>query len=232
MADRAQLVRAGAVPVLVQRREDRRVARVAEALELASQQAGPARVDALLGLERAQRLEVEVEPPGVAVEDAELAADELRRRLLLAEEAVAGELDLARAARERRGAMERVQPVQRAALLPQRRLAARVPQQVDLALRRRRADAEPVGRPQRAEPLAECDRPVVERLRLLPGDPVDGAGDEQLVGRDGAWVDRSLEPPRELRKAGARVFELPDQGYAAATASRATRLSPVAAEKK
>jgi hypothetical protein len=230
MADRGQLVRARAVPVLVEAGEDRRIARVAEPLELRAQEAGPARVDALLALERPQRLEVVVEPPGVRVEDGELAADELRGVALGAEEPVAGELDLA-VARERRVEVERVQPLDGAAVTPERRLAAGVPEELDDPVPAPGAKLEPVGRPERPEALAELRRAVLELLCLRPRDPLDRPGDEQLVGRVRLRIDPRAEPLRLLRQPGARVFQVPDQ-EATATASAAIRLSPVSGEKK
>jgi hypothetical protein len=233
VADRAQLVRVRAVAVGVQPRQDRRVAGVAEALQLRAQEAGPARVDALLGLERAQRLEVVVELPRRRVEAPELAADELRRVPLVAEEAVARELDVALLAGPGRVEVERVQPLDRAAVAPERRLAARVPEQVDARARRRRrrADAEPVGRPERAEALPGRRWAVLEPLRLLPRDPPDRAGDEQLVRRRTLRPDLRLQPLRGLGEAGAGVFEVPDQDETA-TASAAIKLSPDSGEKK
>ena len=79
VADRGQLVRMRAVRVLVELRQDRGVPVVAEALQPLAQRTRQARVDALAGLERTQRLEVEVAAPGVRVEDARARSGAARR---------------------------------------------------------------------------------------------------------------------------------------------------------
>jgi hypothetical protein len=130
MTERRDLVGGRRVPALVQGGQDLRVGLVAEAVQLREQLAGPGLVEAGLHRQRAQRLEVEVEAPCVRVEAAELAPVQLDRRLLLAEEAVAGELDLEldplparRALQQRCVAVMLVQALRRATVQPQRRLA-------------------------------------------------------------------------------------------------------------
>src|SRR5206468_8197028 len=71
----------------------RRVRLVAEAVELCAQMTCPAGLERVGRLERAERLEVVVEPPGVVIEERERALLELGRRILPPEEAVARELD-------------------------------------------------------------------------------------------------------------------------------------------
>ena len=223
MSDGRELVRRARVPVPVQRREDRSVLLVAEAVQLLEQLAGPALVEAVLrvGRERPERLEVVVEPPRLGVEARELAAVQLDRGLLPAEEAVAGQLDLerdriaaGRAPHEHRVEVVPVQALHRYAVEPERRLARRVPQQLDARARPRlrdgRAHAEPVRRPERSEPLAERRRPVVERLRLVVRDAVDLRADEQLVDRRRLRVDLRTQPRRGLREARARVLRVAD----------------------
>ncbi len=142
----ADLVRARAVVVLVERREDRRIALVAEAVQLSTQMAGPARLERVGRLERAQQLEVVVEPPRILVEQRELADDELGLSFLRAEEAVARqlerELDLLAAARvgehgrvRALRVLDPVQPLHGAAVDPERRLRRRRPEQVDAPAR-------------------------------------------------------------------------------------------------
>src|SRR5207244_12922615 len=93
----------------------------------------PARVENGRRLERPQRLEVEVQVPSVLVEECELAAFELRRRVLAAEEPVARKLDreLDRLASARVAQQQGVrpfiatramEPLDAAAFDPQRRL--------------------------------------------------------------------------------------------------------------
>src|SRR5581483_6539920 len=101
----------------------------------------------------------------------ELAAGELDRRLRAAEEPVARELDLphepARLGHvgERRLRVMLVEADDDAAAVPERRLAVRQPEEIDPRaaplLGQRRAQAEPVRRPQGAEPLAELGGAVV-----------------------------------------------------------------------
>jgi hypothetical protein len=81
---------------------------------------------------------------------------------------------------------------------------------------------EPPGRPERAEPVADLRRAVLERLRLVARDAVDRAGDGDLE-RQRLGVDRGTQALGFPGEPLARVFEVPDQ---------ATRLSPVSGEKK
>jgi hypothetical protein len=219
VADRAQLVRVRGVAVLVEGGQDRGVARVGEALELGAQETRPRGILGA-GLERAQRLEVVVDAPRAGVEARELAAAQLRRLVGAAEEPVARELDLPRRALDRRRGVERVQPLQDAAVLPERRLAARVPQQVRRG-RSRSAQPQPVGRPERPEALAGLDRAVLELLGLGPRDPVDRPRDLELE-REGLRVDGGAQPVAEPQEPLARVLDVPDQ----------SNDSPVAGEKK
>jgi hypothetical protein len=166
---------------------------VAEALETLAQPAREARLDALARLERAQRLEVEVAPRRLGVEDAELGAPELERVVLPAEHAVARHLDgegedaRLRAALQHRLGVMAVEPLDGNLVQPERRLARRVPEQVDAApgplLGHGRARLEPVRGPERPEALAELGRPQLEPVRLVERDPVGGAAHEQLVER-------------------------------------------------
>ena len=138
--DRRQLVRVRRVAVLVERGQDRRIALVAEAVELLAQPARPGLV-ARLRLERAQRLEVEGDAPGLGVEAGDVAAQQLGRRVRRAEQPVAGQLDLQldRARLGRRGehgvgplaATARVEPLDDGPVAPQRGLAARDEEEID-----------------------------------------------------------------------------------------------------
>ena len=180
-------------------------------MELAGQASSSPRVIR----ERAQDLEVEGEPPGVGVEPAELAAVAARRRVLLAEEAVAGELDLELdALAAGRPLDEDGIPMVRCSgpatgTPPSHSVAslARIPDEVDAAAapagRHRRRAAEPMRRPERPEALAELGRPVVERLRVLASDPVDGARDEELVGPPRLGIDERPQPLRRLPQPSA-----------------------------
>ena len=188
VADRGDLVRARAVAPGEQRLEDRAVARVAEAVELAQELALPGAVG--LVHQRREHAEVVGQRPGGGVEDGELAALEAergrdRRRPLLrrvqlgpAEQPVAGDLD-ARAQRlagRRARGEHRVGPVvlgaghealDRLAVEPQRRLRVGHQEQVDLLARPRlghgRLDLEPPRRPQRPELHAERRRRAARR---------------------------------------------------------------------
>ena len=193
--------------------EDRAVARVAEAVELAQELALPGAVG--LVHQRREHAEVAGERPRLGVEDRELAALEPeggrdRRRPLLrrvqlgpAEQPVAGDLD-ARAQRlagRRARGEHRVGPVvlgarhealDRLAVEPQRRLRVGHQQQVDLLarplVRHGRLDLEPPRRPQRAELHAERG---VALLAVRAGDP-------HPVGRAWLPVHERLREPRRL----------------------------------
>jgi hypothetical protein len=234
--DRRDLVHARAVAALVQRGQDLRVPLVAEPVQLGQELACPALVEAVVRGERAQRLEVDVEPPRVLVEPCDVAAAQLDGRVLPAEEAVARELDLEadpsaalRIPGDDGVVVMAVQALRGAAVEPEGGLAVGIPEQVDAAagpcLGDGRRTPEPVGRPERPETLAERRRPVLELLRLVAGDPVDGAGDEQLFERARLRVDERSEALRRLREPTARVPGVPDQ------TARPSRLSPVSGLK-
>jgi hypothetical protein len=242
--DRHDLVHSARRAVLVERGEDRRVALVAEAVQLGAQVTAEAGVEGAGRFELAQHLEVEVEAPGRVVDDGELASLDLGRPVETAEQPVAGELDrelhplASTRAREhgRVRALVRLRSVQalhRPAVDPERRLGAGRPEQLDAppgpALRHRCRQAEPVGRPERAEAFTGLRRPVVERTGLLVGDAVDGPRQEQLVRGDRLRPDRLAEAHAGRREPLARVLGVPDQAVAAATPR--SRLSPVSGEK-
>ena len=141
------------------------------------------------------------------------------------EEPVARELDLALEGprlgplRENRvgtlAAAARVQALDDAAVVPERGLAPGCEEQIDAPPpplgRDRRAQAEPERRPQRPEALADLDRPVLEGLGVRPRDPVDGAGDDELVDRSGVAIDELSQAFGRLCEAGSGVFEVADQ---------------------
>ena len=224
VADRRELVCVRGIRVLVEPRENLRVAVVAEAVELFAQQARPCRVGGL-GLEGAQRLEVEVEAPCLRVEQREDAAPQLGDGTRLTEHAVARKLDLElERARLRAGGDHGIRPLaatagvealHHAPVLPQRRLAPRDEEQIDAraapGIRHGRAHTQPERRPERPETLADLDGAVVEPLRLAPGDPIDRAGDEQLVDAAHVGVDALPQPAGRLREPRPRVLELADQ---------------------
>ena len=84
------------------------------------------------------------------------------------------------------------------------------PEQVDAPpaplLGHRRAPAEPVRRPQRAEALAELGRPVLERLRLVPRDAVDArpTTSSSSTGRV-SRVDERAQPLATSARGARRV---------------------------
>ena len=200
-------MRRRSVPSFEQLREGRArgvdvvLPRVGEVRKSPAQVAGERRVGRLVRLERAQHLEVERELARVRIEDAELALRQLDRGRLSAEEPVACELDVEfedaghGVVGEDGVGVVLVEPGGHAAVDPYGRLAVRLPQEVDAlaapVLGNGRVAAEPVRRPERPEPLAELDRPVPERLRLVPGDALHARGDEQLVNRSRTRVDRA-----------------------------------------
>src|SRR5262249_46458296 len=145
------------------------------------------------GLERTQRLEIPVQLPGVRVEDSDLAAFDLDRL-------VAGELDLEAPTGERRVVMLAVETVERLPVHPECRLAPGFPEQVRGRLGDGRRDPEPPRRPHGPEPLPRDMGPVVERLRLLPGDAVDRAGDLDALDRVGLTVDPLVQEAGGLRE--------------------------------
>ena len=188
-----------------------------------------------LDLERAERLEVEVALLRLGIEECDVTALQLGRRVLGAEHPVARELDLQL---ERPGlctprqhgvgplaVAARVQPLQDAAVAPERRLALRDEEQVDATpaplLRHGRANAEPVRRPERPEALAQHGGPVVERLRLLPGDAIDRRAHEHVVGGARFCIDALAHALRDLLEPLARVAEVADHegspGFASTT---------------
>lgn len=193
--DRHELVHPGGVAVLVQALKDRGVELAAEPVQLVAELAHPGGVEPLLalGLERAQRLEVPVQPPRVGVEDADVAAPQLGVL-------VAGELDVKPRPGERRLLMMAVEAVQREPVPPERALAVGLPEEPEALAGCRRLDPEPPGRPARSEPLARAERSEVERLGLVPGDPIDRAGDEDPVDRADVAVDARTEQHRGLRQ--------------------------------
>ena len=237
--DRGELVRVRGVAMLVERGQDRRIALVAEAIELLPQAARPGLV-ARLRLERAQRLEVAGDAPGLGVEARDLAAQQLGRGVRRAEHPVAGELDLQldRARLGRGGehgvgplaATARIQPLDDGAVAPQRRLTVRHEQEIDALaaplLRHGHAGAEPVGRPLRPEALAGLRRPVRERLRLVPRDPVDRPGHEHGIRRPGLGIHALAQPRRHQLEAVARVFEVPDHGRSPGEGGDDASMSP------
>ena len=147
MADRAHPVQlAGAAAE--QLREPPALAVEREGVQLGEEQPRPGRIDARLALQRAEHLEVVPLLPRPGVEAGELAAAQRERRrhplarLTEAEQVVARDLELERDPLAARGARDErrrrpdhprpgVEPLHRLAAEPQRRLAARVEQQVD-----------------------------------------------------------------------------------------------------
>ena len=138
---------------------------------------------------------------------------QLERRLLPAEEAVAGELDLELDALAADGRLDEdgvvvvpVEPLRRETAEPQRRLARGVPEKIDAAAgpvgRDGRRAAEPVRRPERPEALAELGGPELELLRLLVRDPLDRAGDEELVRLDRGRSGRAPAAARTSAPSG------------------------------
>ncbi len=193
--DGRNLVGRRAVPARVQALEDRGIELVAEPVQLGAELARPGGIEPALrlGLERAERLEVPVELPRAGIEQPDLAA--LDRHVL-----VAGELDLEARPRKRRVVVPAVEPVQRAPVLPERRLASGLPQEPGMLAFEVRLELEPPGRPARAEALARIERPVLEQLRLLPRDPPDRACDQDPVHRTQLPVDVLAEQGRGLRQ--------------------------------
>ena len=202
---------------------------VAEAVELGEELAGPRLVEPVhgVGLEPAEDVEVVVQIPGAAVEAGDPAAvedDGLERRVRpreRAELAVAGQLDaqvepLAPGRRVEDGRVDpgalgaRVQALDGAAVDPERGLAVAHPEQVDpLAgplLGDGRLDPEPVGRPQRPEPLAEGGVAVLEPLGLLERDAVDRPRDPERAGIARLGVDQGADALADLGDAVARVL--------------------------
>ena len=156
--------------------------------------------------------------------------------MLAAEHPVAGQLDLERQAlaalrlveEARIGTLARsagVQALERPAFDPELSLAVRDEEEVDPAplpgLWDRRLDSEPPRRPEWAEVLSEPGLAEVEGLRLLPRDPIDRAGDEDLVGGDGLRVDHRREPLRGLTQARAGVLEVANHERAGGAATAA-----------
>src|SRR4029453_16858723 len=125
-----------------------------------------------------------------------------------------------------------VQPLNDPSVLPERRFAQRRPEQLDPAtfplVGECRSQAEPVGRPERAEPFTELGGPIVELSCFLPGDAIDGAGDEQLVDGAAVRTDGFEQVLRDLREAGAGVLAVPNQPIENVIA-RISSMSPPAA---
>ena len=218
------------VVMLVERREDRRIALVAEAVQLLAQPPRPGLV-ARLGLERAQRLEVEEELPRLGSKSAmsqrrSSAGSSFSPNMPLHASSICSSSGPGSAARAsmasgRSPSPPVLSPCTMRPVAPERGLAVRDEEQVDAAapplLGHRRAHPEPVGGPERPEALADLCRPVVERLRVGPRDPVDRPAHEHGVGRPRVRVDALLQPLRHLREALARVAEVADHDDPAIT---------------
>src|SRR5262249_2519824 len=103
-----------------------------------------------------------------------------------------------------------VEPLHGAAADPERGLAMADPEQVDAAARplgrNRRPHLEPVGRPQRAEAVAQRGIAVLERLGRRRLDAVDRPGHAQHVGIAGFGPDQPLDALAHLTDAVTRVL--------------------------
>ena len=141
----------------------------------------------------------------------------LRERVGQAHQVVAGHLQLeldaaGRGAERRRAAVVAAaldEPLHGPAVAVEQRLAAAVPDELDRpagpVLGDGGGEPEPVGRPLRAERLADLRRPVGERLRGRAADPPGPLADEQLVRRDRLGMDERVEPARGLGDPGPRL---------------------------
>jgi hypothetical protein len=230
MADRRQAMDDAAVSLLVEPGQDRRrlipgggvlVPHVAEPVQLLEEQAGPGRVEAVrrIRLQPAKHVQVVEERPRPVVEAGDQRAVEDDRLQALvgtgepAEGAVAGHLDtqvelLAAAAaveQERvraRPVGTRVQPLDAAAVDPQRRLAVRDPEQVDPRARPGfgdgGADPKPPRAPERAELLPHARGAEFQRCRLVQSDPAGRPGDLQQVRRLQRGIDECLQARRHV----------------------------------
>src|SRR5262249_36847794 len=112
-------------------------------------------------------------------------------------------------------ASARVQSLDGASSDPERRLRARLPEQVDPlpgpVLRDRRLDSKPERRPRGPERQAELGGPVVDGGRPLWRDVTDGGTDEQRVGRAGLRIDERTNPPGGLSHPLAGVLAVEDR---------------------
>src|SRR5262245_47061794 len=234
MADCGELVSVRGGLMRVQLGEKDRIAFVAEALELLAKQAAPSFIVRFC-LECAERLEVEVEAPGFIVDERQLAPTQLGRLGLRAEHAVARDLDpeLGRAgdgAPRDHGVRPlavaaRVQALDNTAVDPERCLAERRPQQLDTPtappLGDRRPHAEPVGRPEGIESLAELGRAVLEFSRFLPRDAVDRAADDELVDLAAFRPHRGEQVVCDLEETRAGILAMPNQATLSASLATA-----------
>ena len=194
---------------------------VAEAVQLGQELARPGWVEPVgsVGLEPPQHVEVVVKLPCLGIEASDVAAVEHDRLdcrvgpVERAELAVACEFDAQLELLAPGGLLDQqrigtrsfvagVEPLDRAATDPERRLRVGDPQQIDPVAGplgwHRRLDPKPERRPQRPELLAQLGVAIGKLLGLLQRDPIDRARHHQAVGITPLGIDhapRSARPP-------------------------------------